>query len=72
MDGHRVKAPRESDRMRTKVKHGICSLESQWGPSEHPVNKTLIWKDTCSSMFKAAPCTVAMTGKQPKCPSTDE
>ena len=33
--------------------------------------KTLIWKDTCSSMFRTALLTIAKTWKQPKCPSTD-
>ena len=34
--------------------------------------KTLIWKDTCTLMFRAAQFTIAKTWKQPKCPSTDE
>jgi len=34
--------------------------------------KTIIQKDTCSSMFTAAPFAVAKTWKQPKRPSTDE
>ena len=34
--------------------------------------KTIIQKDTRTSMFKAALFTIAKTGKQPKCPSTDE
>ena len=34
--------------------------------------KTLIWKDTCTSVFIAALFTIAKTWKQPKCPSTDE
>ena len=36
------------------------------------VEKTLIQKDTCTSMFIAALFTIAKTWKQPKCPSTDE
>ena len=36
------------------------------------LNKTLIWKDTCTSMFIAALFTIVKTWKQPKCPSTDE
>ena len=34
--------------------------------------KTLIQKDTCTSMFIAALFTIVKTWKQPKCPSTDE
>ena len=33
--------------------------------------KALIRKDTCTPMFIAALFTTAKTGKQPKCPSTD-
>ena len=35
-------------------------------------DKTVIQKDTCSSMFIAALFTIAKTWKQPKCPLTDE
>ena len=35
-------------------------------------DKTLIQKDTCIPMFIAALFTIAKTGKQPKCPPTDE
>ena len=31
---------------------------------------SLIWKDTFTPMFTAAPLTTAKTWKQPKCPST--
>ena len=34
--------------------------------------KTIIQKDTCTTMFIAALFTIAKTWKQPKCPSTDE
>ena len=34
--------------------------------------KTLIWKDTCTSMFIEALFTIAKTWKQTKCPLTDE
>ena len=34
--------------------------------------KTLIWKDTCTSMFIAVLFIIAKTCKQPKCPSTDD
>ena len=34
--------------------------------------KTIIQKDVCTSVFKAALFTIAKTWKQPKCPSTDE
>ena len=29
-------------------------------------------RDTCTSMFIAAQCTIARTGKRPRCPSADE
>lgn len=35
-------------------------------------NKTIIQKDTCIPMFRAALVTIAKTCKQPKYPSTDE
>ena len=34
--------------------------------------KTLLQKDTCTTMFIAALLTIAKIWKQPKCPSTDE
>ena len=34
--------------------------------------KTLIQKDSCTTMFTAGLFTIARTWKQPKCPSTDE
>ena len=34
--------------------------------------KTIIHKDTCTTVFIAALITIARTWKQPKCPSTDE
>ena len=34
--------------------------------------KTMTWKDTCTSMFLAALFSLAKTWKQPKCPSTEE
>ena len=34
--------------------------------------KTIIQKDTCTTMFIAALFTIARSWKQPKCPSTDE
>ena len=33
---------------------------------------SLIWKDTFTPVFTAAPFTIAKTWKQPKCPSTDK
>ena len=36
------------------------------------LEKTIIQKDTCTPMFVAALFTIAKTGKQPKCPSTEE
>ena len=35
-------------------------------------DKTIIEKDTSTSMFAAALFTIAKTWKEPKCPSTDE
>ena len=34
--------------------------------------KTMVRKDTCTSMFNAALFTIGKTWKQPKCPSTEE
>ena len=34
--------------------------------------KTIIQKESCTTMFIAAPFTIARTWKQPKCPLTDE
>ena len=34
--------------------------------------KTIIQKESCTTMFTAALLTIARTWKQPKCPSTDE
>ena len=34
--------------------------------------KTIIQKESCTTMFIAALFTIARTGKQPKCPSADE
>ena len=34
--------------------------------------KTIIQKETCTSMFSAALFTIARTWNQPECPSTDE
>ena len=36
------------------------------------LEKTMVWKDTCTPMFIAALFTIVRTWKQPKCPSTDE
>ena len=36
------------------------------------MDKAVIQKDTCITMFIAALFTIAKTWKQPKCPSTDE
>ena len=35
-------------------------------------DKTIIQKDTCTSVFIVALFTIAKIWKQPKCPSTDE
>ena len=37
----------------------------------HP-EKSIIQKESCTTMFTAALFTIARTWKQPKCPSTDE
>ena len=34
--------------------------------------KTIIQKESCTTMFNAALFTIARTWKQPKCPSTEE
>ena len=34
--------------------------------------KTIIEKDTCTAVFRAASFTIARTWKQPRCSSTDE
>ena len=36
------------------------------------LEKTIIRKDTCTPVLKAALFTIARTWKQPKCPSTEE
>ena len=36
------------------------------------LDKTIIQKDTCTHMFKAALFTIAKTWKQPKCPLTED
>ena len=36
------------------------------------LEKTVIQKDTCTSMFTATLFTIARSWKQPKCPSTDK
>ena len=38
----------------------------------YTLRKTIIQKETCTTMFIAALFTKARTWKQPKCPSTDE
>ena len=39
--------------------------------SIHP-EKTIIQKESCTTVFNAALFTIARTWRQPKCPSTDE
>ena len=36
------------------------------------LEKTMTWRDPCTPMFTAALFTIANTGKQSKCPSTEE
>ena len=46
---------------------------SSWGCKELDTSeRTHMQKDTCTSMFIEALFTIAKTGKQSKCPSTDE
>ena len=54
-----------------KTKNRITILSSNPTPGIYP-DKTVIQKDTCTPMFKAAWFTIAKTWKQPKCPLTDE
>ena len=37
-----------------------------------PLDKNIIWKDTCTEMFTAAILRIAKTWNQQKCPSTEE
>ena len=44
-----------------------------WAYSSNPTTeKTIIQKESCTTMFITALFTIAGTWKQPKCPSTDE
>ena len=51
-------------------------MTKTYGPEIPPLDvypeKTIIQKDTCTSVFIAALFAIARTQKQPKCPSTDE
>ena len=51
-------------------------IESPYDPSipllDIYLEKTVIQKDTCTTMFKAALFTIVKPWKQPKCPLTDE
>ena len=38
----------------------------------YTLRKPKLKKDTCTPLFLSAPCTIARTWKQPRCPSTDE
>ena len=53
-----------------KTKNRVAIWSSNPTPGIYP-DKTLIQKDTCTSMFIAALFTVTKTWKQPKCPSTE-
>ena len=50
-------------------------IESPYDPSipllDIYLEKTIIQKDTCTTMFKAALFTIVKPWKQPKCPLTD-
>ena len=51
-------------------------MELPFDPAIPPLgiypDKTLIQKDTCTTVFIAALFIITKTWKQPKCPSTDE
>ena len=51
-------------------------VELPYDPAIPPLGiypeKTIIQKESCTTMFIAALFTIARTWKQPKCPSTDE
>ena len=51
-------------------------IELPYDPALPPLGicleKNIIWKDTCTTMFIAALFTIAKTWKQPKCPLTEE
>ena len=47
------------------------TLQSHYWAYTYP-EKTIIQKESCTTMFIAALFTIARTWKQPKCPSTDE
>ena len=51
-------------------------IELPYDPAIPPMDiyleKTVIWKDTCTPKFIAALFTIAKTWKQPTCPSTEE
>ena len=54
-----------------KTKNRITILSSNPTPGIYP-DKTVIQKESCTTMFIAPLYTIARTWKQPKCPSTDE
>ena len=47
-------------------------LNCQGSPGSIYLNKTVIQKDTCIPVFRAALFTIAKTWKKPKCPLRDE
>ena len=51
-------------------------IELPYNPAIPPLGiypeKTIIQKESCTTMFIAAVFSIARTWKQPKCPSTDE
>ena len=50
----------------------LYHLSHQGNPGSIYLNKTIIQKDTCTPMFRAALFTIAKTWKKPKCPLRDE
>ena len=54
-----------------KLKQSVAIWSSYLTPG-HISGKTIIWKDSCTPMFRAALFTIAKTRKECKCPSIDE
>ena len=64
-----IEAPQKSKNRAT-----ICPSNLPLGiyPKKIKQTQTLILKDTCTPMFKAALFIIAKIRKHPKCPSTEE
>ena len=60
-------------RQNMKTEMWVCLLYDPANPLlDVHLQKTLIWQDTCTSVFTTALFTLGETWKQPKCPSIDE